>query len=585
MINHYLGKPAVSVALLAVYLLSAQVAIAEEKSVKESKPVAVCSFSGYDALYADIETLGKVSGNPDLAAGLESMLKFATRSHGLEGLNKSQPWGAAIYAGERKPSGYAFLPVDDLDKLLAVLEPFIGKAEQLDGGVMKVAGGPNDGEKEKGKGKKGPLFLKKHGDWAIVSQKAENLALAPENPGELLGDLPKSYDVAIRIAADEIPAECREKFIAKVQKDMQRDISRHDGESEAEQSLRKQIAEGVLGAIKGAGKDIEQVTLGWTLDNKNEQTYVDLIVTARAGSGMQKQLARWAAAKTRFAGFCPADAALSFNLSGKLNGGEVNILKEVFAVAQAKAEKDIERHGKSESRQKAAKAFVAELFEFMSGAVDAKQFDGAMSLLLAPDAATLLAGKHVPNAGKLEEIARQFADMVVADHPEIGQFITVEPNVEEYMSVKLHAMTVKIEPLDAKNREKMKALVGDDLELILGVGADSVYLAAGREPLVKLKKAIADSATQSDSEVPPLRMAVSLRSLAGVAAETAKSEEERAKAAALAKILAKAGNSDHMVLTVSGVENGLRLRLEVESGIVKAAGEMSTLLPADLINK
>ncbi|MEA1952030.1 MAG: hypothetical protein U9N87_11635, partial [Planctomycetota bacterium] len=65
-------------------------------------------------------------------------------------------------------------------------------------------------------------------------------------------------------------------------------------------------------------------------------------------------------------------------------------------------------------------------------------------------------------------------------------------------------------------------------------------------------------------------------------AEMSKTEMERAKAAMLAKILAGAGDKDHLQVSVVPVENGLRLRLEVEEGVVQAVGKMSTMLPSQI---
>jgi hypothetical protein len=581
----------VAASLAAACVFSASAATVFSATGAELKPIAVGSFSGYDALFGDIETLGKVSGNPDLASGLEAMLKFATRSHGLVGLDKTKPWGAAVYPTkphlttephltDSKPPGYIFLPVTDLDKLLAVLEPFIGKPESVGDGVLKLTR-PEGSHDDNGK----VLFVKQQGSWAIISKKQANLALAPDDPGELLGDLPKNYDLAVRIEAADIPSALREQFIDKMAKDVAKDLKRRRGEDDREHAVRQRVTRELVKTIKGAVNDVEQITLGWTLDNETEKTYADLIVLAKSGSDTQKQLARWTTSKTRFAGFHMAEAAFACSWSGQLTDSEADTVKSVLEAAHAKAIEDIEKKGKSKSKshQNAAKAFVGELFDVIGGIAGSKRLDGAVSLLLEPDSATLLAAEYVPGAAKLENLARQFADLVADDHPEVKDFVTVKANIEEYQGVRFHAVSMPI-PDDAENRDKVVALIGETLEVVLGIGEDSVYLAAGREPLATLKKAIAAS-IDSSIEVPPLRMSIGLRSLAGFLAEMADSEDERTKASILAKILGKAENQDHLVFTAAPVAGGLRLRLEVEGGIVKAIGAMSTMLPPGLMDK
>ena len=538
----------------------------------DTKPIAVGSFSGYDGLFDNINTLGKVSGNPDLAVGLETLLKFATRSHGLAGLDKSKPWGAVAYLDGCKPWGYIFLPVTDLGKLLEVLEPFVGKAEDVGDGVLKITG-------KEGKAKDKTLFIKQQGSWAIVSKKRDNLALACDNPGELLGDLPKKYDLAIRIEAADIPAALREKVTAKIKKDAAKDLRRRQGEDELEYSVRRRVSEDLLAAVTDAVNDVSQITLGWTLDNKTEKIYADIVVLAKPGSATAKQLARCGNSKTRFAGFRIAEAAWACSCAGELTKGQADTLKAVLKAAHAKAIKDLLKKDKPENCRKAAEGLLADIYEAFNEIVDAKRIDNAAALLLASGSATLLDAKYVPNADELEKIAGQISDIVQAKHPQLKELVTVKPNVEEYQGVRFHAVSVKI-PDDADDREKVVALVGETLELILGVGDDSIYMAAGREPLATLKKAIAASAEDLDCKVPPLQISIGLRSVAGFLAEMGKTEKEREKMATLAKILATAGDKDHLVLSVMAVENGLRLRFEVEEGIVKAVGKMSTMLPA-----
>ena len=45
----------------------------------DAKPLAVVSFSGYDQWKGDIAYVGRLSDNPDLAVGLEVLLKFMAR--------------------------------------------------------------------------------------------------------------------------------------------------------------------------------------------------------------------------------------------------------------------------------------------------------------------------------------------------------------------------------------------------------------------------------------------------------------------------------------------------------------------------
>jgi len=171
---------------------------AQAPAADQVKPVAVMSFSGYDQLFGDIEFVGKLSNNPDLAKGLEAMLKFATQSRGLEGLDKTKPWGAVVLPDGDDVAVYGFVPVTDLKKLLAVLEPFVGKAEETDGGVIKI------------KTDDKPLFVKQKGKWAVVVDKAERLKQMPTASLGEISKLNKQYDLALRIYIENIPAALKD---------------------------------------------------------------------------------------------------------------------------------------------------------------------------------------------------------------------------------------------------------------------------------------------------------------------------------------------------------------------------------------
>ena len=571
--KHFLRKVS-AILLAAACLFSIQIAAADE-----IKLIAVGSFSGYDALYKDIDTLGKVSGNPDLAMGLEAMLKFATRSQGLAGLDKTKPWGVAVYTVKPEPSGYAFLPITDLDKLLAVLEPFVGKAQSAGNDILKISG-VDDPQKEP----VGPIFIKKKGSWLIVSKKIENLALASVDPGKLLGNLPKKYDLAINIEVANIPAALRNDFIGQIQKNVEKDLKRHEKENANEHLLRKQVAAEIVGMMERAANDVRRVTLGLTLDNETEKIYLDLNLLPKHDSGMQSLLQRWTASKTDFAGFSIPDAALACGWSVELTDNESGILKNVLKIAHAKAVEDIERQHKSPQHREAAKRFVKELFDIVGSIAEKKRLDGAVSLLLEPGAATLMGAKHVPDAARLEKMAQHFAEMVVAEHPQVKDIATVKANIEEFEGVRFHAISVPL-PNQTENRDKVVALVGETLEAVVGVSNESVYVAVGRNPMAKLKKAIDASAKHRNADIAPLRVSIGLRCVAGIIAEMADTEAKREKAASLAKLLETANKQDHLIFTAKTIADGLRLRFEVEGGIVKSLGVMSTMLPSDLINK
>ena len=131
-------------------------------------------------------------------------------------------------------------------------------------------------------------------------------------------------------------------------------------------------------------------------------------------------------------------------------------------------------------------------------------------------------------------MAKLVLEAVKSDHPEMASNIDswVKLNAEQFQGVTLHTVSIPI-PSDANDREKIVPLIGETLEVVIGTSKDSVYVAAGRDPLAALKKAIEQSAADASKSVPPVEISVSLSKVAEFIAAVGK-PHERQQAAKLA---------------------------------------------------
>jgi hypothetical protein len=98
-----------------------------------------------------------------------------------------------------------------------------------------------------------------------------------------------------------------------------------------------------------------------------------------------------------------------------------------------------------------------------------------------------------------------------------------------------------------------------------------VYVAAGRDPMDALKKAIEQSAADVSKSVPPLEISISLSKVADFIAAVGK-PHERPQAAKFAAALKQSSGGDHAILRAQPIDNGMRYRLEIEPGVLKAIG-------------
>jgi len=531
------------------------------------KTLAVVSVASYDELMGDVGLIGKLTDNPDLPEGLEALLNLFTKGRGLAGLEKSRPGGLVIQTDGREVQGYGFLAVSDLDALLDVLEPVAGKPQEVGDGLLRVQG------KRGGK----PLFIREARGWAFFADHKEWLADVPKDPAKLLDGLAEQYDLAVRFYAANVPEKHRQQLIEKIKEGAEEKAGRRPHESEEQFALRKRIQDEMLHSVLTVIDDVEQITLGFSLDHKEQNASVELTFVARKGSESAAAIAKLKRNRSRFAGFMVPEAALSANWSGQMPERKVAVLDAMVDAMRAEAMRGIERQEKPEAERELAKEVVGTVLDAIEQTAETGRADGGLAVLLDPEAATILAGGRLAKAPSLERVARKLVEAAKAEHPEVGQWVHFD--AEQYKSVEFHTVSIPIPP-EAKDREQVVALIGEKLEIVVGLGPEAVYVAAGRDPLKRLKQAIGASAELANQVTDPVRCSLDLGTLSKFVAAVGK-PRDRARAARVAEILADTPTQDHITLVARVIPRGLCYRLEVEPGVLRMMGRMATLQHED----
>ena len=234
---------------------------------------------------------------------------------------------------------------------------------------------------------------------------------------------------------------------------------------------------------------------------------------------------------------------------------------------------EIEAEGNPEAETKLAKELVGDLLDVIRDTVTAGKADGGMSVVAKPNAVTLVAGGFVGSAKKLEDVAKRLAELVKQEEPHVAPWIKLD--ADSYRGVNLHLVSIPIPP-DADNREKAVQMIGETLDVVVGMSNDALYVAAGKDAMKTLKQAIGKSADESFKTAAPVEIELSLHPVAKFVAEVG-DEDERENAALVASVLEGAADRDHVKLTVTPIERGARLRFQLEEGILRLIGKMSTM--------
>ncbi len=516
---------------------------------QEAKPLVTATFAGYDKLMSTVQYIGNLANIPDLVKGLEEQIKNATGGEkGIPGLDGSKPWCLVVQTkGEEFPV-YLFVPVTDFKKLMEVL-PKLGLEAKQDGDVYEIGEGPQ------------PMFATGKGNWAVVAQSAAALKDAPADPMALVGDMYKRYDLAANLAMQNIPQETRKMIVDQLEMGMALGLERMPNETDEMYALRSNMAKQSLKEIARGFEEVESVQLGLAVDQQSKSAYLDLDVKAVPGTETAKQVAKMAEAKTDFAGFELPGAAITMSISSLLSEQDAAELKRILEAVRAQTMQELESQALGPDELALAKKLLTEVFDVIATNVDAKKVDVGMSLVLEPNAITLVAGAAVADATKLEGVVKKLVEMAGKDEPEVAKHVKLD--AETYNGVRMHTASI---PVD---EEEPKKFFGDNVDVVLGVSDNALYLGLGRDAMEMLKAAIDRSKSQRAKKTAPLKLAVALGPIFKLAAESAQDADKQA-VIMMAMMLDQAKGKDRISVTSTAIPGGQRIRIEMDEGVLKA---------------
>lgn len=526
----------------------------------ETKTIAAAGVASYNELVTDVGFVGKLIDKPDLANVMEGFVAIGTQGKGLAGLDKTRPCGVVVQASDAdQVSGYVFLPVTDFKAVLDVVSLYSTVESQ--GGLYKLT--PKDGKKIS--------YAKSEGKWAYIAEKPEMLAHCDADPSSLLVGLQKHYLISGRVFLSELPQAMREKIVGELKKGIARDAHQRPNESQSDFEGRTKLTEKLAPHLFSAIDDLDQVVAGWGIDRAVGKTFLDVNVTAKAGTPLAQEMAASSKATTGFAGFRLPGSAASATLGGVLTATKQDSLSAFIELARSNILRDSEKKTPADKRA-LAKELINGAGDLLEKIVKGGRVDGAATVLISPTAATGLLAGYVSDGAALDKMLHTFYDAVEHENAGIAEFVKF--NADEAQSIKFHTITIPIPAGDGEREKMALRLIGSKLEIVVGIGADNAYLAAGRDAMTTLKKAVQASAQIGTKDAVPVDVKVSTQQVTNFVAAVGK-PKDRAGAAALAGELKKTPGKDHISLVARPISNGVQYHLEVEEGIVRAIGQVA----------
>ncbi len=524
------------------------------------KPLVTVSVSGYDALLSDVKFIGNLANQPQLAAGLEGLLTMMTQGKGLAGVDKTKPWGALVQTDGQQFPMFVFIPVTDAKQLVDLIAQTSGTSPTgPNGGVYQI---PTDGP---------ALSLKEQGGWAFISNDPTALANLPADPAALLDGLDKKYDVAVRASVKNVPMMYRQMILGPLQMGLELGMQRMPNETDEQFAIRKKLAQNGIKQITTALNEMDEVLLGWAVDQTTKSSYLDVEMTAIEGTETAKQFAAMGTANTDFGGFDLPGAALTGNWAGTLADSDVESAKAYLATLRTTAMQNLRDQALPGDKLQLAEGLLGDLFDVVIKTIEAKKADAGVAIMLEPDGVTLLIGGVLVEGAKLENALKQLVAEIKKDEPQLGELVKLD--AETHAGVRFHTAAVPVPD------PKAVALFGPTLEVVVGINETSVYVAAGRNAAETLKKVIDASKAAAGKQIPPARISIAAGKVAQfVAAVSDDNPQAKQIATMIGAMLQQTDGKDHITIVSEAISNGAKTRLELEEGILKLIGSLNQMM-------
>lgn len=545
---------------LALALVAAGAPLVQAKDESaENQPVVVASFSGYAELKRDLEYIGTLAGNPDLAAGLEQLLLLLTQGQGLAGVDQARPWGASLSItsdGSQFPA-LVFLPVNDLTKLLDALAAYIGEAVDAGDDIYEIKRNANT------------YFITQKGKWAYLAQQKSALDELPADPLKQLRGLEKNYDLAMSINVQNIPQALRDMAADLIMQGLEARLMQNagdDDDDEEQGALQAQLARGKAEQLVKSINELDQVTLGLNIDRAKSRTFLDLEVTALPGSDAAKNFAASSeeAQGTRLAGVLLPEAVFSLHINSPLSGDE-DELDELFDNLRTQLMAELEQQEDLDDDQKeVTKELAGKLVDIVEETAEEQERLNAGLVVVGEGPVTVVLGCLVSDGADLESLAKEFVKMAAEE----GELPKLKQNVAKYKGFRFHSLSVPVpDDDDNDNAEQIGAALGDPVKVTLAFGDEMFYVALGEDGLDTIKQVMDGSAETPEEKLPEMMASLALAPVLKLAA----TRGNNPMAALMAENLKLTGK-DHVKITVAPVDNGVRYRIEGEEGINKLLG-------------
>ncbi|MDA8563540.1 hypothetical protein N9L06_03705 [Mariniblastus sp.] len=511
------------------------------------KPAAVISIANLDDTLADIDYLVDASGFGQMKFMIQTQI-----THFLKGVDPTRPSGVLLYMdeGAEQPTALGFVPVEELDDLLDTLSGFA----EVDEGDDYTTIITDDGNE---------ILIKQVGNHAFISDKAEMFQRIPDvPPASLLGDLPTRFNVAARLFGQQIPKAMREKAITTIQDAYEKQLEQLESgdEDSAQAALQRTSYEINMKQIKDLILETDQLAFGMLIDEENKTLSSEIEIIGTENSTLAKRAAaNMNPEKSRFTGFVIPNATFTAI-------SRTNLIEEDLEQYTQLSETGIDAIVKSINEESdltaeevdAIKKAMADLSTALLETMKEGVTDAGLAVTLGKGDVNLAGGFAITDPKKVEQVAKDLAAEFEGKLAELG---TVKLNSGAHKDVTFHTFTLKT----PEDTEELIDAVGEQIQIVIGIGPQETYFAAGSSPSELLIRAIDGNGTV---DVPATLGMYKLYIAPIVDFVATIQPDDFGMAQKMADALT-AGGRDQLQYELKPLKNGFSIRGDLQDGVLE----------------
>ncbi len=512
-------------------------------AAKAGGPVAVVSITNLERLLSDTSYLLQASSVPEVGGFVSVMATQYT-----QGMDRARPLGLMVSLEDGNPVFVGFLPIADRGAFFDALAGIGVEPDDLGDGLFEIAAGGN------------AIFVKDANGWLYISQTEEALDNVPVDPSTALGELPKKYDVAVKINMQALPADIVDMMTEQIRGGFERSMAEQADQSPEEAEKARELGEASMAQLEQSIRDTEQVVLGWAIDEKGQKTYFDGGAQFVGGSKLAVQMDEAKNLKTAFSAFKLPEAVVSFRSTSLVSESDKGMIKNSLNTSLEQVKDRIENEINDDKASETVLELIDKIAKLFEQTIDEGMLDGSLSASVSGDALKVLVGGRVAD-GKALAQAVQDAVKDLSSYPEVPKF---EFGYETYGGMTLHRTSI---PVDSNDRAVQKVF-GNSIKLTIGTADKAFALSLDASGDASLKSAIDAMKKTPSAAATPFEGVIEVADIL----EYAQSVAPNSMLDIVVEAVKLADGKDKVLVNGNVIPRGVIYRLSLDEGVLRAAG-------------